>query len=80
MDDQQRQKVLDGLVLKGEVPGTIWNSSTRRYKANAEGQTFVPKFSQVQKNQATAALQRQGITNPTQEQIDAVLRATYSVK
>jgi hypothetical protein len=80
LDDQQRQKVLDGLVLKGEVPGTIWNSSTMRFKANAEGQTFVPKFSQVQKNQATAALQRQGITNPTQEQIDAVLRATYSVK
>jgi hypothetical protein len=80
LDDQQRQKILDGLVLKGEVPGTIWNSSTMRFKANAEGQTFVPKFSQVQKNQATAALQRQGITNPTQEQIDAVLRATYSVK
>lgn len=77
---EERQKVLDRLVLEGTTPGTLWNSNTRAFKAQAEGKTFTPVFNDSQKRQATAALQRQGIKNPTAQQVDAVLRATYETK
>lgn len=77
---EERQKVLDRLVLEGTTPGTLWNSNTRAFKAQAEGKAFTPVFNDSQKRQATAALQRQGIKNPTAQQVDAVLRATYETK
>jgi hypothetical protein len=77
---EERQKVLDRLVLEGTTPGTLWNSNTRAFKAEADGKTFTPVFNDSQKRQATAALQRQGIKNPTAQQVDAVLRATYETK
>jgi hypothetical protein len=78
LDQAERQKVLDGLVLEGESPGKYWgSSSTRAFKARAEGKAFTPVWNDTQKNKATAALKRQGITNPTDQQIDATLRAVY---
>jgi len=80
LNQEERQKVLDRLVLEGTTPGVLWNSSTRAFKAQAEGRPFTPVFNDSQKRQATAALQRQGIKNPTAQQVEAVLRATYDTK
>jgi hypothetical protein len=81
LDQPERQKILDRLVLEGTTPGSLFGSnSTMAFKAQAKGQDFTAKFNDPQKRQATAALQRQGIKNPTPDQIDAVLRATYGIK
>jgi hypothetical protein len=77
LDQTERQKVLDGLVLEGKTPGTLWDSSTRAFKARAEGKPFTPVWNDAQKNKATEALKRQGINKPTDQQIDATLRAVY---
>lgn len=77
---EERQRVLDRLVLEGTTPGTLWNSSTRAFKAQAEGKPFTPVWNDAQKRNATAALQRQGVKNPTPQQVDAVLRATYGTQ
>lgn len=80
LDQAERQKILDRLVLEGTTPGVLWNSSTRAFKAQAEGKPFTPVFNDAQKRNATAALQRQGVKNPTPQQVDAVLRATYGTQ
>lgn len=80
LDQTERQRVLDRLVLEGTTPGVIWNSSTRAFKAQAEGKPFTPVWNDAQKRNATAALQRQGVKNPTPQQVDAVLRATYGTQ
>lgn len=80
LGQKQRQEVLDRLVLEGTTPGTLWNSSTRAFKAAAEGKPFTPVFNDSQKRQATSALQRQGVKNPTPQQVEAVLRATYNTQ
>lgn len=77
----ERQKVLDRLVLEGTTPGAIWGTNnTRAWQAAAQGKPFTPVWSDVQKRQATQALQRQGIKNPTTQQVEAVLQATYSTQ
>jgi hypothetical protein len=78
LDQGERQKVLDRLVLEGTVPGSVWGTNGRRaYEAQAEGKPFTPKFNDADRRKATAALERQGIKNPTKEQIEATLRAVY---
>lgn len=76
----ERQAILDRLVLEGTTPGVLWNSSTRAFKAQAEGKPFTPVWNDNQKRNATAALQRQGVKNPTPQQVEAVLRATYGMQ
>lgn len=75
----ERQAVLDRLVLQGNVPRDIMYGSrdVMAFQAIAEGRPFTAVWTSDQKRQATAALQRQGIQNPTPAQVDAVLRATY---
>ena len=81
LTDAERQKVLDRLVLSGETPGKVWGTNTvRAFEASAQGRSFTPTFDDNQKRKATAALQRQGIKNPTPQQVEAVLRATYSTQ
>lgn len=81
LTDVERQKVLDRLVLSGETPGEVWGTNTvRAFEAGAQGRQFTPTFDDNQKRKATAALQRQGIKNPTPQQVEAVLRATYSTQ
>lgn len=81
LTDVERQKVLDRLVLSGETPGKVWGTNTvRAFEASAQGRQFTPTFDDNQKRKATAALQRQGIKNPTPQQVEAVLRATYSTQ
>lgn len=77
----ERQKVLDRLVLEGNTPGALWGTnSTRAWQASAKGKPFTPVWNDVQKRQATQALQRQGVKNPTPQQVEAVLQATYSTQ
>jgi hypothetical protein len=85
LDESERQKVLDTLVIQGEVIRGSWylnDPNMRLFEAQATGQIgkFAPRWSSAQTNKATAALQRQGIKNPTQQQVEAVLRATYDIK
>lgn len=81
LTDVERQKVLDRLVLQGETPGRVWGSNTvRAYQSQAEGRAFTPTWSDDQKRKATAALQRQGIKQPTEQQVDATLRAINGIQ
>lgn len=80
LNQEERQKVLDRLVLQGETPGVLWNSTSRAFEADAAGKPFVPKFSDADVRKATAALQRAGITKPTEAQIAATLKTVYGVK
>lgn len=78
LDQAERQKVLDRLTLEGSVPGSWFGTNTRRgFEAQAEGKPFTPKYTDADKRKATAALQRQGVKEPTKEQIEATLRAVY---
>jgi hypothetical protein len=80
LNQDERQKILDRLVLQGDVKGR-W-SNVRMFEAINEGRadTFKPEFSDNDRRKASAALRRQGITAPTDDQINATLRALYKVK
>ncbi len=73
---EERQKVLDRLVLEGTTEGS-WFGKTRAFKAQAEGRAFTPTWNDDQKRQATVALQRRGIKNPTPRQVEDTLNLTY---
>jgi hypothetical protein len=82
LDQDERQKVLDQLVVKGEVRTGKWYRNDPNmpfFRALNEGRAanFVPIWTDAQKNRASAALQRQGISAPTPQQVEAVLNATY---
>lgn len=81
LDQDERQRVLDRLVLPGSVPGRYFGStSVRQFEAQATGREaeFTPEFSDADVSRATAALQKRGIKNPSKQQIEATLRAVYS--
>lgn len=80
LNQEERQKVLDRLVIQGDVQGR-W-TDTHLYSAIAEGReaSFKATWSDDDKRKAKAALIRQGINTPTDEQISATLRAVYKVK
>lgn len=85
LDQAERQKVLDKLALQGEVLSGHWytnDPNMRYYEALASGQEkqFTAQFSDADRRRATAALQRQGVKNPTKQQIDTVLQTAYRVK
>ena len=85
LDQDERQKVLDRLVLQGEVVnGSWWRSdpNMRMFEAINSGQVdkFKAEFSEADRNKATAALVRKGIAKPTKQQIDDTLRAAYGTK
>lgn len=85
LNQDEVQKVLDKLVLQGEVASGSWysaDSDKRLFEAIAAGEEgkFQAEFSDADRNKATAALQRRGITNPTKQQVEATLRAAYGTK
>jgi organic radical activating enzyme len=85
LDQAERQKVLDGLVLEGEVlSGSFFlpDSNMRRFEARARGDEakFKPEFTDAQRSRATEALKRNGVSNPTRTQVDAVLYETYGIE
>ncbi len=85
LNQAERQKVLDGLVLEGEVLTGSWyrpDPNMRRFEARAKGQEaqFKPIFTDAQRSRATDALKRNGVANPTKAQVDAVLYETYGIE
>jgi len=85
LNQAERQKVLDGLVLEGEVlSGSFFlpDKNMRRFEARARGDEakFKPEFTDVQRSRATDALKRNGVANPSKAQIDAVLYETYGIE
>lgn len=85
LDQDERQKVLDRLVLQGEVIKGSWFSADpnmRMFEAIATGQAdkFQAEFSDADRNKATAALQRAGVAKPTKQQIEMTMRAAYGMK
>lgn len=85
LTQDERQQVLDRLVIQGSVPAQHWytfGSNMGYYEAINSGQAnqFVPKWSDADVRKATAALQRRGVANPTQDQINAVIRGAYGAK
>lgn len=83
LTQDERQQVLDKLVLHGTIPGN-WFGTTEEplFKAINEGKAaqFTPRFSNADVLKATAALQRQGIAKPTQQQINQTLNTAYGIK
>lgn len=85
LDQDERQKVLDKLVLQGEVVSGSWwrpDANMRLYEAVAGGQAaqFKAEFSDADRRKATEALQRRGVKAPTAQQIEATLQAAYGVR
>lgn len=85
LDQAERQKILDGLVLEGEVlSGSFFlpDSNMRRFEARARGDEakFKPEFTDAQRSRASEALKRNGVSTPTRAQIDAVLYETYGIE
>lgn len=84
LDQAERQRVIDGLVLQGEVLTGSWyrpDPNMYRFEARARGEEgkFKPEFTDAQRSKARDALIRNGEPNPTKKQIDAVLFATYGI-
>lgn len=84
LNETERQKVLDKLVLKGEVVRGHWymnDPNMRYYEARAKGQAdkFVAEFPDADREKAKAALQRKGVKNPTNDQITTTLKAAYGL-
>lgn len=77
LDQEERQRVLDRLVVKGEITNRFINSNARLFEAQAQGRAadFTPTFTDAERNKAKAALVRQGIKEPSKQQIEATLRA-----
>jgi hypothetical protein len=85
LNQAERQKVLDGLVIEGEVLTGSWyrpDPNMRRFEARARGEEskFKPTFTDAQRARAREALIREQVLNPTQKQIDDVLYDTYGIQ
>lgn len=81
MTYEQRQAVLDRLVIRGEVKGStpLNDPDMRLYEAQQSGRadTFTPEFSDADRRKAKAALQKQGIATPSKKQIEETMRRAY---
>jgi hypothetical protein len=85
LNQAERQQVIDGLILEGEVLTGSWyrpDPNMRRFEARARGQEaqFKPQFTDAQRTKAKDALVRRGVANPTKAQIDAVLYEAYGIE
>jgi soluble lytic murein transglycosylase len=78
LDQSERQRVLDRLVLEGSMSGGFFgNKSGYSFEASAQGRDFTPKFNDDQRRQAIQAFKRNGLNNPTDEQITTLLNARF---
>ena len=85
LDQAERQRVIDGLVLQGEVLTGSWyrpDPNMYRFEARARGEEgkFKPEFTDAQRSKAREALIRNGVSNPTKQQIDATLYEAYGMQ
>lgn len=82
MTYEQRQKVLDRLVLPGEVKGGLYDPDMRLFEAQRAGRadTFIPEFSDADRRKAIAALQKAGVPTPSKKQVEDTMRRAYGFK
>ena len=85
LDQAERQRVIDGLVLQGEVLTGSWyrpDPNMYRFEARARGEEgkFKPEFTDAQRSKARDALIRNGVSNPTKQQIDATLYEAFGMQ
>lgn len=85
LNQAERQTVIDGLILEGEVLTGSWyrpDPNMRRFEARARGEEnkFKPQFTEAQRARAREALMRQEVKNPTKQQIDDVLYGIYGIQ
>ena len=85
LDQAERQRVIDGLVLQGEVLTGSWyrpDPNMYRFEARARGEEgkFKPEFTDAQRTKARDALIRNGVSSPTKAQIDATLYEAYGIQ
>jgi hypothetical protein len=85
LNQTERQTVLDSLVLEGEVlSGSFFmpDKDMYRFQARVRGQEakFKPEYTDAQRARAREALIRQGTSEPTRAQIEAVLNETYGIQ
>lgn len=78
LTQEERQKVLDQLVIKGDISGK-WRDGFA-FEARAEGRNFAPEFSDTDRRKAVAALARLGNAKPTEAQIQDTIRRAYGLK
>ncbi len=79
LSQEERQKVLDRLVLRGSTPDKLIGSGAYAFEAVAEGRPFKVDWSDDQRRKARAALVRKGIKTPSEAQIHDALAITYGV-
>jgi soluble lytic murein transglycosylase len=77
LTQEERQRVLDQLVLKGDIGGR-WRDGYA-FEARAQGRTFKPEFSDADRRKAAAALARAGNTSPSKQQIEDTIRRAYGI-
>ena len=78
LSQDERQKVLDRLVLEGTTPGAWFGSSkTRAFEAQAEGREFTATYSEDQRRRMSASIERATGRKPTSKQVIEMLNLHY---
>lgn len=79
MTYEQRQTVLDRLVLPGEVKGGMYDPDMRLFEARQAGRadTFKPEFSDADQRKAKASLKKNGVATPSRKQIEDTMKRAY---
>lgn len=84
LNDDERQKILDRLVVDGKIQGSGWFRDTREKAYEAYGtpdqKNFVAIPSDKDYAAARDALVRKGIAKPTEQQINDTVNAAYGFK
>ncbi|MBW7929808.1 MAG: hypothetical protein H3C57_00670 [Gammaproteobacteria bacterium] len=86
LTQEERQKTIDWLASDASTRAKFFGidmpfgASSRVFEAEAAGLPYTVKFSDADKRKARSALERRGVVNPTDEQVDAVIRAVRGVK
>lgn len=76
---EARQKILDRLVMPGEVKGGMYDPDMRLFEAQQAGRadTFRPEYSDADRRRAKASLISAGVKTPSKKQIEAVIDEYY---
>jgi biotin operon repressor len=86
LDQNQRQKIIDGLVIQGEVLTGSWfrpDPNMYRFEARARGEEgkFKPEFTDAQRARAREAIiNNTRNKNPTKKDVEDLLYDTYGIQ
>ncbi len=86
LDQNQRQKIIDGLVIQGEVLTGSWfrpDPNMYRFEARARGEEgkFKPEFTDAQRARAREVIiNNTRNKNPTKKDVEDLLYDTYGIQ